>query len=259
MTGSSVKSVLSRIVRIVESFEPDIPALRVSDIARRADLHVATASRLIEELVRYGWLYRDGDRRIRIGLRLWEDASRASPTLGLREAAMPFMEDLHAVVGHHVQLGLRNECEVLFVERLSAPGAVINLTRIAGRLPLHASSSGVVLLAYGPAWLQEKVLTGPLRAYTSQTIVDSGQLRTMLADIRRNGSAVCRGFIDERAAGVAVPIRGRDTTVLAALSAVVPNDAYARTHLPALQAAARGISRAMGHHAPRDEVQRFSQ
>lgn len=246
------------MVRIVEVFDAETPALRVSEIARRAQLHIATASRLIEELVGYGWLQRDADRRVRIGVRMWELASRASPALGLREAAMPFLEDLHAVVGHHVQLGVRDGDEVLFLERLSAPGAVINVTRIAGRIPLHASSSGVVLLAHAPGHVQEKVLAGPLRAYTPHTIVDPKQLRGLLADVRRGGVAVCRGFIDVRATGVAVPLRDADNTVVAALSAVVPNDDNARVHIPALQAAARGISRAMGVHAPRDGSQHFS-
>src|SRR3954469_6427776 len=117
------ESVLSRVVRIFETFGPDTPALRVTDIERRAELHVATASRLVDELVGAGWLRPDPDRRIRVGVRLWELASRASPTLGLREAAMPFMEDLHAVVGHHTQLAVLEDREVLFVERLSAPRA----------------------------------------------------------------------------------------------------------------------------------------
>ncbi|GAA3998500.1 IclR family transcriptional regulator domain-containing protein [Streptomyces plumbiresistens] len=64
---------------------------------------------------------------------------------------MPFTEGVHDVVGHHVQLGVLDGDEALFLERLTAPGAVINYTRIAGRLPLHASSSGLVLLAHGPA------------------------------------------------------------------------------------------------------------
>ncbi|MDR7304051.1 IclR family transcriptional regulator [Haloactinomyces albus] len=246
MAGSSGESVLSRVVRIIESFGSEAPALRVSEIARRADLHIATASRLVEELVGYGWLQRDDDRRVRIGVRMWELASRASPTLSLREAAMPFMEDLHAVVGHHVQLGVRESDEVLFVERLSAPGAVINLTRIAGRLSLHVSSSGIVLLAHAPSSVQEKVLAGPLRAYTAHTVVDPKQLRALLADVRKSGVAVCRGFVDPRATGVAVPLRGPDNTVVAALSTIVPNDDNARMHIPALQAAARGVSRAMG-------------
>jgi DNA-binding IclR family transcriptional regulator len=83
--------VLSKAVRIFEVFSTDTPALGVSEVARRAGLHVATASRLVDELVGHGWLQRDADRRVRIGVRMWELASRASPTLSLREAAMPFM------------------------------------------------------------------------------------------------------------------------------------------------------------------------
>lgn len=126
------ESVLARTVRIVESFRSDDSLLTVSEIARRSGLHISTTSRLIDELVGCGWLERE-DRKVRIGVRLWEVASRASPTLGLREAAMPFMEDLHAVVGQHTQLGVLEGDEVLFIERLTAPGAVVNYTRIAGR------------------------------------------------------------------------------------------------------------------------------
>lgn len=233
------------MVRIFEVFGSDAPALRVSDIARRADLHVATASRLVDELVGHGWLHREPDRRVRIGVRIWELASRASPTSTLREAAMPFMEDLHAVVGQHTQLAILDGREALFVERLSTPGAVTNLTRIAGRLPLHASSSGLVLLANAPVELQESVLEGPLKAYTDNTVVDPIRLRALLADIRRDGVAFCRGFIEDQSAGLAVPLRGRGGGVVAALALIVPNDNDARLPIAALRAAARGISRVL--------------
>ncbi|WP_431874125.1 IclR family transcriptional regulator [Amycolatopsis sacchari] len=239
------ESVLGRIVRIIEVFGPDTPALGVSELARRADLHVATASRLVERLVGYGWLQRDADRKVRIGVRLWELASRASPTLPLREAAMPYLEDLHAVVRHHTQLAVLDGDEVLFLERLSARHAVINLTRIAGRLPLHASSSGEVLLAHAPAELQERVLSGPLPAYTRFTVTDPKVLRARLADIRRDGYALCPGYIDERATGVAVPVRGAGGAVVAALGVVVPNDDNARATIPALRATALGIARSL--------------
>ncbi|MEU5891776.1 helix-turn-helix domain-containing protein [Streptomyces sp. NPDC047461] len=160
------ESVLSRAVRILEVFTPEEPALTVSEISRRTGLHPATASRLVAELVTHGFLARDADRRVRAGMRLWELGTRASPTLSLRDTAMPFLEGVHDVVGHHVQLAVLEGEEVLFLERLSAPGAIINYTRIAGRLPLHVSSSGLVLLANGPAALQERILTGTMKAYT---------------------------------------------------------------------------------------------
>jgi DNA-binding IclR family transcriptional regulator len=240
------ESVLARAVLIFEAFDPDHPALSVSEIARRTGLHVATASRLVAELVEHGLLARDEQRRVRVGMRLWELASRAAPTLGLREAAMPFMEDLHAVIGHHTQLGVLDGREVLFVERLSMPNSVINLTRIAGRLPLHASSSGLVLLAHAPPELLKDVLGHERAAYTDATVVDERRLRALVADVRRSGVAFCPGFIDERATGIAVPVRGTGAKVVAALSVVVPNDRNARAQIPALKAAARGVSRSLG-------------
>jgi DNA-binding IclR family transcriptional regulator len=232
-------------VRIFAAFTPDERVLSVSQIARRAGLHPATASRLIAELASHGLLAREPDRRVRVGVRMWELASRASPTLGLREAAMPFMEDAHAVLGHHVQLGVLDGDEVLYLERLSAPGAVINYTRIAGRLPLHMSSSGLVLLAFGPRELRERVLAGPLPGLTPNTITTSAELRAALAEVRRQGFAYLPGHLHEDALGVAVPVRDERSAVVAALAAVVPVGTERPLLTGALTTAARGITRTL--------------
>ncbi|MDQ0382098.1 IclR family transcriptional regulator [Amycolatopsis thermophila] len=239
------ESVLARAVRIFEAFTPEEPVLQVSEIARRTGLHLATASRLVAELAAHGLLARDDDRRVRIGVRLWELALRASPTATLRDTAMPFMEDVHAVVGHHVQLGVLDGDEVIFLERLSAPKGVINYTRIAGRLPLHASSSGLVLLAHGPADLRDRILAAPMQAYTANTITTSARLRRALADIRKQGFAWCPGHIHEEALGVAVPVRDARGTVVAALSVIVPNTAESRAVTGILMTAARGVTRSL--------------
>lgn len=235
---------MSRAVRIFEAFTPDETRLGVSEIARRAGLHPATASRLISELVAHGLLAREADRRVRIGVRMWELALRASPALSLRDAAMPFMEDAHAVIRHHVQLGVLDGDEVIFVERLTAPGAVINYSRIAGRLPLHVSSSGLVLLAHGPHSLQERVLARPLFTYTANTISTPRQLRAVLAEVRRQGFAFCPGHVHEDALGIAVPVRD-GAEVVAALSAIVPVGADGKALIGVLTAAVQGINRSL--------------
>jgi DNA-binding IclR family transcriptional regulator len=245
----SGESVLLRVVRILDAFSSDSPALTVTAIARRAGLPLATASRLVSELIGHGLLTREPGGRVRVGVRLWELAQRASPTLALREVAMPFMEDLHSVVGHHVQLGVLDGDEVLFVERLAAPQSVINFTRVAGRLPLHASSSGLVLLAHAPLELQERILAGPLRTFTPATLDTPQRLRVALADVRRERYAFCPGHLHREACGIATPIRDPQNTVIAALSVIVPNGPRAREWVPALLAAARGISRTLA--APR--------
>jgi DNA-binding IclR family transcriptional regulator len=238
------ESVLSRAVRIFEAFTPDETTLGISEIARRAGLHQATASRLVAELERHGLLAREPGRRVRIGVRMWELALRASPALSLRETAMPFMADAHSAIGHHVQLGVLDGDEVIFVERLSAPHAVINYTRIAGRLPLHVSSSGLVLLAHAPAAFQERMLARPMAGYTPNTITEPRRLRTVLAEVRRQGFAYCPGYVHEDALGIAVPVR-KGSAVVAALSAIVPVNASSRTVTGVLTASAREIGQSL--------------
>lgn len=248
--STSGESVLERAVRVLEAFTPETTSLQVSEVAKRANLPLATASRLVGELVKHSLLVREPDRSVRIGLRLWELASRASPTLSLREVAMPDMERLHLAIGHHTQLGILDGDEVLFVERLSADNAVVNFTRIAARLPLHASSSGLVLLAFGSPQLQERVLAQPMHRYTPATVTTAAALRTILADVRRHGFVVCQGYLHPDAAGVAVPVRSHDKQVLAALSVIVPNDEQARGCVHALAAAARSIERRLTNASP---------
>jgi DNA-binding IclR family transcriptional regulator len=108
---------------------------------------------------------------------------------------------------------------------------VSNVTRIAGRLPLHASSSGLVLLAYAPRELQHGVLSGPLPALTASTITDPDELRAMLDRVRRIGYAEAPAAVEAISTGIAVPVRADprpSAPVLAALGVVVPRDPDAR-------------------------------
>jgi len=244
------ESVLARAVRVLDAFTTDEPALPVGEVARRSGLHVATASRLVAELVAQGLLERGPGREVRVGVRLWELGSRASPTVSLRDAAMPFLEDVHAVVRHHVQLGVLDGVDVLFLERLSARDAVVNFSRIAGRLPAYTSSSGLVLLAHAPVEVQERVLAGPLHPVTPAGLGTPAQLRAALAEVRRAQCAVLAGHQHPDSTGVAVAVRGERGEVVAALSVIVPNDGRGPALVPLLLAAALGIGRALRTRPP---------
>jgi DNA-binding IclR family transcriptional regulator len=154
-------------------------------------------------------------------MRLWELTTRGSHALRLRQLALPFMEEVQAQVREHTQLGVLEHDEVLFLERLSAPNAGANITRIAGRLPLHASSSGLVLLANAPTAAQARYLSGPLAPVSAETITDPEALRRKLSEVRRLGYSFAPGYIEQVSTGIAVPVS--DTSgVIAALSVVVP-------------------------------------
>jgi DNA-binding IclR family transcriptional regulator len=245
--SGSGESVVERVVRILATFDRDRRAQTPSAIARRAGLPTSTAFRMVNELLESGLLERDEQGRVRIGMHLWELTTRGSHALDLRQAALPAMEDVQSALREHTQLGVLEHGEVLFIERLSGPDAGSNVTQIAGRLPLHASSSGLVLLAHGSIELLEQVLSAPLRSLTTETISDAAALRRKLDEVRRLGYAVAPGYIETVSTGIAVPVRDSGE-VVAALSVVLPRESDAVAVVPLLRAAATRISDALASH-----------
>lgn len=255
--SKSGESVTERIVRVLETFDADRTVQTPSEIARLAGLPSSTAHRMVADLAATGILERDQAGRVHLGMRLWELAQRGSRALRLRQIALPHMERVQARVREHTQLAVLEQGEALFLERLSDPRAVSNITRIAGRLPLHASSSGLVLLAHASDELRERILAGPLEAVGPDTITTPDALRARLEGIRTAGVAIAPGSIEGVASGIAVPVRdGRSGPVIAALSVVVPRDAPTSGAVDELRAAAVRIAAELGRTTAELPVQR---
>jgi DNA-binding IclR family transcriptional regulator len=232
-------SVVDRVLDLLGAFTAERPQLTLSELSRRVGLPLSTTHRLAGELTRRGALVRDEAGVYRVGLWLWEVASLAPHGAELRESAMPFLEDLYEATHQNVQLAVLDGAEVVYVERISGRGAVNVLTRVGGRLPAHASAEA-----------QEEVLSAPLKTFTAKTISSSSQLRRVLADVRRDGYAISDGQIELISLSVAAPVYDSTDEVVAAISVVVPAAGTdPRTLVPAVRAAARGISRVL--RAPR--------
>jgi DNA-binding IclR family transcriptional regulator len=244
--ASDGESVLHKHLRVLGTFEAAVPFLTLSQIATRAGLAPSTAHRIVAELEREGLLERLPDRTYRLGVRLWELASRTPGALGLRELARPYLQAVHARVRQHTQLGVLSDSQVLFLDRLSTRDAVVNATLIGGRIPLHASSSGLVLLAYAGEEVVDALLAEPLARYTPHTIQTEAELRAALRRVRADGWAVTDGCIHEESRGIAVPVYGAHRDVIASIGVVVPNDDQPTLgHIELLTRAAREISTAL--------------
>ncbi|MFC7307054.1 IclR family transcriptional regulator [Streptomyces monticola] len=246
-SGPGTGPVLGRALQILGAFSARHPAMTLSELARRAGLPVSTVHRMLADLIAWGALERGADGRYRIGLRLWEVGSLAPRGLGLRERALPFLEDLSQITHENVQLAVREGCEVVFVERIAGSGAVPVLTRVGGRFALTATGVGLVLLAHAPQDVQEQVLAGPFERFTERTVTDPRTLRSMLAEIRAHGYAVSDRQVTMDALSVAAPVRGERDEVVAAVSLVVRHGTTSPRALAGLVGtSARAMSRAMG-------------
>ncbi|MEU8125079.1 IclR family transcriptional regulator [Spirillospora sp. NPDC049024] len=242
-------SVAGKVMAILNAFAQGGVRLTLSEICRRAGLPLATGHRLVGELAGGGFLERVPDGTYRIGTRLWRIGSQAPAVTGLRELALPHMEDLYEATHDNVQLGVLRDARVLIVERLRGTRSVPVVTQVGATLPLHTTGVGKVLLAFAPPAVREEVLAGELPRYAARSITDPAELRRCVEQVRRSGYAVTRDEMTLGASSVGAPVRDGAGEVVAAMSLVSSTrSADLRRLLPPLTTAVRALSRDVAAH-----------
>ncbi|MBL7495722.1 IclR family transcriptional regulator [Frankia sp. CNm7] len=247
-TGTPGATLTGRIMAILGAFDDQHTRLGLSDLARRADLPIPTVHRLAGELLRHGALART-DRGYVIGRRMWEIGLLAPIQSTLRETAAPFLYDIHAATRATVHLAVRDDHQVLYLERIAGRTSVPVVSAVGLTLPMHATGVGKALLAHAPEDIRRRVLASLTRV-TPYTITQPGRLNEQLEQIRRAGYATTVEEMSLGACSVAVPIHGGGQ-VVAAIGVVVASLRRDRARLTAaLQVAAQGISRQLGAAPP---------
>ncbi|WP_372983674.1 IclR family transcriptional regulator [Microbacterium sp.] len=241
---ASGEPVLDRAFRLLDAFDDDDTNLTLTELSARTGIPLSSTLRLAQHLGRLGALERQSDGRFTMGLRMLEYAALAPRGHGLRAIALPYMEDLHGATRQHVQLAVRENDEAVIVERLSAPGAGKVLYHVGGRLPLHGTGLGHVLLAHSRPEFQESYLRRELFLEPEHTAVPASVLRAQLQAVRATGAAHMSRMLPEPAVSVGAPIFDHSGSCIAAIS-VLGSDGSIDTRMlePAVVAIARSISR----------------
>ncbi|WP_426987001.1 IclR family transcriptional regulator [Pseudarthrobacter sp. Y6] len=241
---SDERSGIARIADVLAAFDTKHPELTLAEITRRARLAHATARRTVKELCAAALLTQTSNETYVVGIRLWEIGSLAPSSLPLRQVAMPYMQVLHDSLGEHVQLVVRDGKEGLIVERLSGVRSLKLVSQPGGRLPLHTSAAGKVLLAHAPTGVIDEVLSEPLLGLTPKSITDPKALMAELGSVRSHGYATVHGEMPPAEANsVAAGIFGREGDLLAAISVVVSaSRGSLQSLVPPVMSAARAIT-----------------
>lgn len=244
--------VIDRTLSLLNCFSDDKRELTLGELSARSGIPLSSTLRLAQGLLKWGALERLPSGEFVIGVRLWEVASLAPRGHGVRELALPFLEDLYEVSRHHVLLAVLDGQEAILIERLSSRRAPAVAYRLGGRLPLRSTAVGRVLLAGQPSTVREAMLAQPLdQDFQVEQLGSTDELRRELHDVARLGYSVVRRTVPSHTVSLAAPILGADRKVAAAVSILAPDGAFSpEVALPALRATARSISRALGFHPP---------
>ncbi len=248
--ASAVQSV-DRAVTVLESLARHGEA-GVTEIADELGVHKSTAFRLLGALENRGLVTQSKERgKYCLGAGMLRLAGAAAVRLDISQEGTPLCRELADEVGETVNIAILDDDAAVNVAQARGAASVTTYNWLGRRTPLHATSSGKVLLAHAPSAVREGLYAAGLENYTERTLTTRAELDRELGEAAELGYAVAVEELEIGLNAVAAPVYAHDGTVLGALSASGPAYRLTEELLPKLArrtaAVAAELSRRMGY------------
>ena len=214
----------SKALSLLNYFTRSSPAIGLSDLARLSGHNKATVYRLLTELAQHGFVEQIGSgREYRLGPAFLRLAALRENAVPMREIAMQTLTELSNVTGETAHMSLLNG-EVLssFAYTYASAHGTMVLMEDAEVLDLHATGSGLAVLAYSPTKFVNEILRTPLTKRTPETETDPEVIRAMLPCIRTTGIATSIGGYEQDVHSFAVPIFDAESNCTGAVAIATP-------------------------------------
>ncbi|MCC6611599.1 MAG: IclR family transcriptional regulator [Burkholderiales bacterium] len=212
------------MTRLVDVLGESANAVGLKQLAAAAGLHPSTAHRILTALVNARLVERVDQGSYRLGLRLLELGNLVKSRISVREHALPLMRELHAATGEAVNLSVRRDDEIVYVERTSSGRSLMRVVNIIGaRAPLHVTAVGKLFLAEEPSGGVDAYATRTgLVAYTRNTLHALPALEKELEKVRKQGYATDNEEAEVGVRCIAAGIRDDAGQLVAGLSLSAP-------------------------------------
>jgi DNA-binding IclR family transcriptional regulator len=219
----------------------------ITEIAAELGVHKSTASRLVSVLEGRGLVEQLGQRgKYVIGFGVVRLAGAAIGRLDLATFGLPVCQGLADSLGETINLAVLDGSAAVNITQARGAAAISAQNWIGQRTPLHATSSGKVLLAHLEPVRRKEIVNGPLPGFTPNTLTDPAALTEELEEVLVTGYATTFEELEIGLHAVAVPIVGAGGRLLAAMSASGPAYRLPRRQTRAIAAdlivAATGLS-----------------
>jgi DNA-binding IclR family transcriptional regulator len=218
----SIQSV-SRAISVLEILarRGDV---RVTELAVELGVHKSTAFRLLAALEQRGLVEQDHDRgRYRLGFGLVRLAGAVTARMDVNRVGRPVCERLAVRIGETMNIAVAHGAYAVNVDQVPGPAAISAHNWVGQLTPLHATSSGKVLLAAMSPGARAGAFGGVgLTRFTTATITSASRLERELRTVTQRGYATTVEEYEPGLNAVAAPVRDSHGAVVAAVSASGP-------------------------------------
>lgn len=185
--------------------------MTLSAAAKRANIHVATAHRLLSALVEEDFLSFDPYSKLyHLGLMPYEIVARAGADLEfftLRKKLCPFLERAQGEAGGIVSLSVISRGEALCVDVVEGQSDIrLNTLKVGSRRPLGAGAASLALLAAHPDAEREAIIRREAERYLKYGTLTADIVRAACGDLRREGYVFNNAWIIPDIGAVGLPV-----------------------------------------------------
>jgi IclR family KDG regulon transcriptional repressor len=250
---NTVNSVI-RALTILDLLGKSNGELGITEISQELRLHKSTVYRLIATLVGAGYVQQNPQtEKYRLGIHLAELGMTVLNGLDLRQVARPFLLELMEYCDEAIHLGVLEDNEVVYIDKIDVNRFLTMGSRIGGRSPAYCTGLGKALLAFIPLKKLEQYLaqTPSLHRYTPNTLAEPQSIKDHLSRIRAQGYAIDDEEHELGIRCVAVPIRNHLGEIVAAVSVSGPTLRMTREKMdlviPKIIAVGEKLSNSLGY------------
>jgi DNA-binding IclR family transcriptional regulator len=247
-TRSSIQ-VIDRMMSLLGALSRHGSPVNLKQLATETRLHPSTAHRILSVMVGSRLVDRIEPGTYRLGIRLLELGSLVKSRISVRQEALPHMQSLQQELGETINLSVRHDDEVVYVERTSGNNSMMRVVQIIGaRAPLHITAVGKIFLAEdGPEKCAEYARRTGLPRYTDNTLTDADALAKELEKVCHQGYASDNEEAEKGVSCIGAGIYNDEGRLVAGLSVSAPSDRLNKAWATQVRQTAEKISRAIGH------------
>lgn len=247
-TKSSIQ-VIDRMMKLLDILAEHPDPMNLKQLAHLTGLHPSSAHRILNVMVEKHIVDRIEPGTYCLGIKLLELGDLVKSRINIRKIALPFMQALNAELGETVNLILRQDDEVVYVERTSTERSMMQVIQLVGaRAPLHITAVGKIFLAEeGPHACEEYAKRTGLPAYTNNTITDDVRLCKVVQQAKKLGYAFDDEEAEKGVCCIGAGIYDADHHIIAGLSVSAPTDRLNKKWAAKVKKTADDISRTMGY------------
>lgn len=210
-----------RAIRLLKLFTADSPELQLAHLSANSGLNKTTTHRLLQALQSEEMLERNqSNGAYRLGPGMMALGVQALSSNDLRIRTRPLLKRLADETGETATLEVPIDDTMLILDEVSSKHFVGASGNVGTRWPIHATSTGKVLIAFEQHGAER--LRHELLALTPRTITTKERLLKQLGDVRHRGFAETVDELEDGFSGVGAVVRGGMGEVVGAVSICGP-------------------------------------